>query len=66
MTRPCVSVCSVAPIRLIDGDRRNEVKAFEVVGIDKPEPDAFAPADMENEDDKKENDVSPDEGKTPF
>ncbi|MBL8792768.1 MAG: hypothetical protein JNM56_02570 [Planctomycetia bacterium] len=28
-----------------DGAEQNKVKRFEVIGIDKPEPDAFAPAD---------------------
>ncbi len=36
-----------------DGNEYNRVRLFDVVGIDKPEPDAFAPSDDTNSEDAK-------------
>ena len=44
-----------------DGNEFNRVRSFEVVGIDEPEKDAFAPADDGSADNENEDDPEPEE-----
>ena len=43
--------CKLALRRDDDGNEYNRLRSFEVVGIDEPEPDEFAPADTSDPDD---------------
>jgi hypothetical protein len=67
--------CKIALRKDDDGNEANRLKSFEVLGIDKPEADAFAPADdvierQPGEDDKPEDggseNVAPTSNPLPF
>ena len=45
--------CKLALRRDDDGSEYNRVRRFDVLGIDKPTPDEFAPADDENDDERE-------------